>query len=49
MYRAKAVGGNQFQFYKEELSDKSLFQFEKEADLRNALANNELYRISASI
>lgn len=43
MYRAKALGGNQFQFYTAELNDQCLIRIEQEVDLRQALINNEFY------
>lgn len=42
MYRAKAEGGNQYQFYTKTLQDASKRKLELETMLRNALDNNEL-------
>lgn len=41
MYRAKELGGKQFQFYTSELNQQSLERLEVESDLNRALANNE--------
>lgn len=41
MYKAKESGGNQFQFYTEELSEQNIKRLEMESDLNNALLNNE--------
>lgn len=43
MYRAKALGGNQFQFYTSELEEKSIVRLEKEFDLRRGLIENEFF------
>lgn len=43
MYRAKALGGNQFQFYANELQEKCVTRLEKETDLRQALLENEFF------
>lgn len=43
MYRAKSLGGNQFQFYTTELNEQSLIRLEQESELRSALGNDEFY------
>jgi len=43
MYRAKGLGGNQFQFYSDELSKESKVRLERENELRHAIENNEFY------
>ncbi|MFJ1267671.1 EAL domain-containing protein [Legionella lytica] len=43
MYRAKALGGNQFQLYDSELQEKCVARLEKETDLRQALIENEFF------
>ncbi|WP_078061558.1 two-component system response regulator [Legionella saoudiensis] len=43
MYRAKALGGNQFQLYANELQEKCMVLLEKETDLRQALLENEFF------
>lgn len=43
MYRAKALGGNQFQLYTPELQEKCISRLEQESDLHNALINNEFF------
>lgn len=43
MYRAKALGGNQFQSYTVELKSECESRLEKEYELRNALINNEFF------
>lgn len=43
MYRAKELGGNQFQLYTAALQDKCINRLEKEADLRRALIENEFF------
>jgi diguanylate cyclase (GGDEF)-like protein len=41
MYRAKELGGNQFQFYNPLLTQHTAERFEMEADLHRAIENNE--------
>ncbi|MDR3492467.1 MAG: EAL domain-containing protein [Gammaproteobacteria bacterium] len=41
MYRAKSLGGNQFQYYTQEIGKLSLDKIEKEKELRQALLNDE--------
>lgn len=43
MYRSKESGTNQFQFYTDDLNKQSLEYLEKETELRQAIANNELF------
>lgn len=43
MYRAKELGGNQFEFYKDEMSQESLKRLQLESDLHSALMNNEFF------
>lgn len=43
MYRAKGLGGNQFQFYSSELNNEALQRLERENELRQALERNEFY------
>jgi diguanylate cyclase (GGDEF)-like protein len=43
MYRAKSLGGNQFQFYTTELNEQSLLRIEQESELRSALSNDEFF------
>lgn len=43
MYRAKAQKGNNFQFYTQEMSAQSLAELDQEAELRQAIANNEFF------
>lgn len=43
MYRAKALGGSQFQLYTSELEEKSIVRLEKEFDLRRGLIENEFF------
>lgn len=43
MYRAKALGGNQFQIYTSALKVESESRLEQEYELRNALINNEFF------
>ena len=45
MYSAKAKGKNNFQFYTAELNKRSLYRLAMESDLRNAIANNELFLV----
>jgi predicted signal transduction protein with EAL and GGDEF domain/DNA-binding response OmpR family regulator len=45
MYSAKAQGKNNFQFYTPELSNRSLYRLAMESDLRNAIANDELFLV----
>ncbi len=45
MYSAKAKGKNNFQFYTPEMSNRSLYRLAMESDLRNAIANNELFLV----
>lgn len=43
MYRAKALGGNQFQLYTPELGEKCITRLEKEFDLHRGLIENEFF------
>ncbi|MCE0722269.1 MULTISPECIES: two-component system response regulator [Legionella] len=43
MYRAKALGGNQFQLYTPELQEKCIVRLENESDLRRGLIENEFF------
>lgn len=43
MYRAKALGANQFHFYTEDLNQQTLERLEREMELRRAVANNEFF------
>lgn len=43
MYRAKALGGNQFQLYTPELGKKCIAHLEKEFDLHRGLIENEFF------
>lgn len=43
MYRAKALGGNQFQLYTVEMQEKCLLRLEKESELRRGLIKNEFF------
>lgn len=43
MYRAKALGGNQFQLYTPDLEEKSIVRLEKELNLRRGLIENEFF------
>lgn len=43
MYRAKSLGGNQFQFYTPELQKKCISRLEQESDLHQALHNEEFF------
>ncbi|KTD42604.1 two-component system response regulator [Legionella parisiensis] len=43
MYRAKGLGGNQFQLYTSELQEKCIGRLEKESDLRRGLIENEFF------
>ncbi len=43
MYRAKELGGNQYQLYTPDLQGKSQSRLEKESDLRRALIEKEFY------
>lgn len=43
MYRAKGLGGNQFQFYSSELNNEAIQRLERENELRKALENEEFY------
>jgi diguanylate cyclase (GGDEF)-like protein/PAS domain S-box-containing protein len=45
MYKAKSLMGNNFQFYKPEMSLKSLDKLEQENQLRHALANEEFFLV----
>lgn len=45
MYRAKELGGNQFQVYTEELNHACLERLELEADLHNAIQQNEFFLV----
>ncbi len=41
MYRSKELGGNQFHYYNDKLSQQTVLRFEMEADLRKAIDNKE--------
>lgn len=43
MYKAKAAGKNNFQFFNSKMMEEILDRVELELDLRNALINNEMY------
>lgn len=43
MYFAKESGANQFQFYSKGMNQEALLRFEKEAELRTAIENNEFF------
>jgi diguanylate cyclase (GGDEF)-like protein len=43
MYRAKSLGGDQFQLYSSELNEKATLRLERENELRHAIENNEFY------
>lgn len=43
MYQAKAIKGNNFKFYHTDMSVKTLAEFDQEADLRQAIANEEFF------
>jgi len=43
MYQAKSVKGSSYKFYEPEMSIKTMAELDQEADLRNALANNEFF------
>ena len=43
MYRAKALGGNQFQLYTQELQEKCVLRLERESELRTGIIQNELF------
>lgn len=43
MYRAKANGGNQYQYFTKNLATESLARLELENDLRRAIDNNEFF------
>lgn len=43
MYRAKESGGNQFQFYNQEIDRKNIQRLILEAELHQAIRNNEFY------
>jgi diguanylate cyclase (GGDEF)-like protein len=43
MYRAKALGGNQFQLYTQELQEKCIVRLEKESELHRGLIQNDLF------
>jgi len=45
MYSAKANGKNTFRFYTSAMNERSLQRLKLESDLRNAIANNELYLV----
>jgi predicted signal transduction protein with EAL and GGDEF domain/DNA-binding response OmpR family regulator len=45
MYSAKANGKNNFQFYMKTMNERSLQRLRLEADLRNAISNEELYLV----
>ena len=45
MYSAKANGKNNFQYYAKVMNERSLYRLTLESDLRNAIANNELYLV----
>lgn len=43
MYRAKELGGNQFQFYSADLNSQNLDKLQLESDLHHAIKNNEFF------
>lgn len=43
MYRAKELGGDQFQFYTDDLNKRNLERLENESQLRHAISNNEFF------
>lgn len=43
MYNGKALKGNTFKFYSEEMNKKSLEVLDQEVELRHAIANNEFF------
>lgn len=43
MYRAKEAGGNRFHFYTADLNNETIRTLELEADLRQAITNNEFF------
>lgn len=43
MYLAKREGCNKFQFYSKELNEITLFKFEKQIEIRKALAENQFF------
>lgn len=45
MYQAKALGKNNFHFFTEELAEKSYEEFNLEAQLKNALKNEEFHLV----
>lgn len=45
MYYSKAQGGNQYQFYREELNAKNLERLDNESELRQAITNNEFFLV----
>jgi diguanylate cyclase (GGDEF)-like protein/PAS domain S-box-containing protein len=45
MYRAKALGGNAYQFFARELSDEARSRVELETQLRGALAQNQFHLV----
>lgn len=45
MYNAKSNGKNTFQFYSHEMNERALYRLTLEADLRNAIANDELHLV----
>lgn len=45
MYRAKEMGGNNFQFYTAELNIKNLAKLDQEMQLRRAIANKEFFLV----
>ncbi|KTD75009.1 bifunctional diguanylate cyclase/phosphodiesterase [Legionella waltersii] len=45
MYQAKAHGGNQFQFYTEELNKQTKNRFKIESELNQAILKNEFYLV----
>ena len=45
MYSAKSNGKNNFQFYSHEMNERALYRLALEADLRNAIVNDELHLV----
>ncbi len=43
MYQAKTVKGNSYQFYHPDMSVKTMTELDQEADLRNAIVNQEFF------
>ncbi len=45
MYRSKALKGNTYNFYTEEMNAESLAALDRETELRNAIINNEFFLV----